>query len=98
MFKWIISDFFLKRQGLLLPAAHNKHIANKQVQTSFYYKPVRRIHPDYMTDTTRLSTTTKAKGATLSLDQYGFIPGVKVTEVCYSRGEPSSGLSALPTE
>jgi hypothetical protein len=40
---------------------------------------------------TRLGTTTKAKGATLSSDQNDFIPWVKVTGVCYSRGEPSSG-------
>jgi hypothetical protein len=39
--------------------AHNKHIANKQAQTSFYYKPVRRIHPDYATDTARTHYTTQ---------------------------------------
>jgi hypothetical protein len=43
MFKWIMTNFFLKRQGLLLPA-HNKHIANKQAQTNCYCKQVRRIH------------------------------------------------------
>jgi hypothetical protein len=42
--------------------------------------------------TTRLSTTTKAKGATLNSDQHGFNPWVKATGVCYSRGEPSSGV------
>jgi hypothetical protein len=40
--------------------AHNKHIANKQAQTSFYYKPVRRIHPDYETDTTPTHYTTQS--------------------------------------
>jgi hypothetical protein len=39
--------------------AHNKHIANKQAQTSFYYKKVRRIHPDYATDTTWTHYTTQ---------------------------------------
>jgi hypothetical protein len=34
---------------------------------------------------------TKAKDVTLSSDQRGFIPWVKATEACYSRGEPSSG-------
>jgi hypothetical protein len=59
MFKWIMTDFFLKRQGLLLPASLNKHIANKQAQTNFYYKQVRRIHPDYATDTTRTHYMTR---------------------------------------
>jgi hypothetical protein len=57
MFKWIISDFFLKRQVYSCRQVHNKHIANKQAQTSFYYKQVRRIHPDYATDTTRTHYT-----------------------------------------
>jgi hypothetical protein len=51
MFKWIMTNSFLKRQGLLLPAS--THIANKQARTNFYYKQVRRIHPDYATDATR---------------------------------------------
>jgi hypothetical protein len=59
MFKWIISDFFLKRQGLLLPASTQQAHSNKQAQTSFYYKPVRRIHPDYVTGTTRTHYTTQ---------------------------------------
>jgi hypothetical protein len=44
MFKWIISDFFEKAGST--PAG--KHTTNKQAQTSFYYKPARRIHPDYV--------------------------------------------------
>jgi hypothetical protein len=51
MFKWIMTNFFLKRQGLLLPAS--THTTNRQAQTNFYYEQVRRIHPDYATDTTR---------------------------------------------
>jgi hypothetical protein len=48
MFKWIISDFFLKRQGLLLPVS-TQQSHSKQASTNkfFYYKLVRRIHPDY---------------------------------------------------
>jgi hypothetical protein len=47
---------FLFEKAGSTPAA--KHIANKQEQTSFYYKQVRRIHPDYVTDTTRTHYTT----------------------------------------
>jgi hypothetical protein len=47
MFKWIMTNFFLKSQGLLLPAS--THTANKQEQTNFYYKQVRRTHPNYAT-------------------------------------------------
>jgi hypothetical protein len=44
---------------------------------------------------TRPGATTKAKGVTLSSDQRGFIPWVKATEACYSRGEPSSGAECI---
>jgi hypothetical protein len=48
-------DEFLFEKGRVYSCrqALNKHIANKQSQTNFYYKQVRRIHPDYATDTTR---------------------------------------------
>jgi hypothetical protein len=60
MFKWIITNFFFEKGRVYsCRQAHNKHIANKQAQTSFYYKPVRRIHPDYATDTTQTHYTTR---------------------------------------
>jgi hypothetical protein len=96
MFKLIETDFFLKRQGLLLPAstqqAHSKQtstdnflLQTSEEDTSRTTRLIQRGHA------TQPSTTTKAKGATLSLDQHNFILWVKATEACYSRGEPSSG-------
>jgi hypothetical protein len=45
--------------------------------------------------TTRLNTTTRAKGAALNSNQHGFNSWVKATGVCYSRGEPSSGVECI---
>jgi hypothetical protein len=89
MFKWIMTNFFLKRQSLLLPAstqqAHSKQTSTdkfllqaSEEDTSRTTRLVQHGH------TTRLGTTTKAEGATLSSDQHGLIPCVKATEVSYS--------------
>jgi hypothetical protein len=90
-----MTDFFLKRQGVLLPAS-TQQAHSKQAQKIFYYKQVRRIHPElrdwYNADTLHDQVLhTKAGGVTLSSDQRGFITWVKATEACYSWGEPSSG-------
>jgi hypothetical protein len=103
MFKLIKTDFFLKRQGLLLPAstqhAHSKKtstdkflLQTSEEDTSLTTRLVQHGH------TTRLGTTTKAKGATLSSNQRGFVPWVNATEACYSRGEPSSGGECISSE
>jgi hypothetical protein len=52
-------DFFEKGKVYSCRQAHNKHIANNQAQTNFYYKQVRRIHPNDVTDTTRTHYTTQ---------------------------------------
>jgi hypothetical protein len=96
MFKLIKTDFFLKRQDSPLPAS-TQQAHSKQASTDTF---LLQISEEDTSPTTRLiqrgqatqpGTTTKAKGATLSSDKHGFIPWVKATEVCYSRGEPSSG-------
>jgi hypothetical protein len=79
MFQWIMTDLFLKRQGLLLltstQQAHIKQtstdkflLQTSEEDTSRTKRLVQRGH------TTRPGTTTKAKGATLSSDHRGFIP------------------------
>jgi hypothetical protein len=59
MFKWIISDLFLKRQGLLLPASAQQAHSKQASTNKFLLQPVRRIHPDYATDTARTHYTTQ---------------------------------------
>jgi hypothetical protein len=79
MFKWIMTNFFLKRQGLLLSVstqqAHSKQTSTDKflLQTSEEdtSQTTRLIQSGHAT---RLSIVTKAKGATLSSDQRGFIP------------------------
>jgi hypothetical protein len=47
MFEWIISGFFFfEKAGFILPVS-TQQAHSKQAQPSFYYKPARRIHPDY---------------------------------------------------
>jgi hypothetical protein len=95
MFKWIMTNFFLKRQGPLLPAntqqTHSKQTSTdkflsqtSEEDTSRTTRLIQREHA------TRPGVTTKAEGVTLSSDQRGFLPWVKATEACYLRGEPSS--------
>jgi hypothetical protein len=91
-----MTDFFLKRQGLLLPAStqpgHSKQtntdkllLQTSEDDTSRTMRLIQRGHA------TRPGATTKAEGVTLCSDQRGFIHWVKETEACYSGGEPSSG-------
>jgi hypothetical protein len=54
-------DEFLFEKGKVYYCrqALNKTLANKQAQISLYYKQVRRIHPDYATNTTRTNYMTQ---------------------------------------
>jgi hypothetical protein len=59
MFKWIISDFFLKRQGLFLPTSTQQAHSKQASTDKFLLQTGEEIHPDYATDTTRTHYTTQ---------------------------------------
>jgi hypothetical protein len=48
MFKLIKTDFFLKRQDLLLPASTQQEHSKQTSTDKFYCKQGRRIHPELL--------------------------------------------------